>query len=305
MKAIGIDIGTTGICGVLLDRQTGAVERSVTKNSNAFLEGCAPWERIQSVDKILGLAEDILDSLTDEEVGVIGVTGQMHGILYFDAEGRAISPLYTWQDGRGNLLSGDTTYAKRLHSFSGYGCVTDLYNRENGIRPAAAVGFCTVQDYLVMHLCGLKRPLMHATNAAGLGTYSADTATLAYDPSIKAVTDFRLAGEYRGIPVSVAIGDNQASVFSTLIDEDKLLVNVGTGSQVSIVSDRPAEGENIETRPYFDGKYLVVGSALCGGRAYSLLKEFFASVLRYREKAEDEAVYAMMGEMLKEAETAS
>ena len=32
----------------------------------------------------------------------IGVTGQMHGILYLDGEGNAVSPLYTWQDARGD-----------------------------------------------------------------------------------------------------------------------------------------------------------------------------------------------------------
>ena len=27
----------------------------------------------------------------------------MHGILYVDADGNAVSPLYTWQDARGSL----------------------------------------------------------------------------------------------------------------------------------------------------------------------------------------------------------
>ena len=43
--------------------------------------------------------------------------------------------------------------------------------------------------------------------------------------------------EYKGIPVSVAIGDNQASVFSCLSGEEELLINVGTGSQVSVISE--------------------------------------------------------------------
>ena len=45
MKAIGIDIGTTSVCGVLIDAATGGVEKSVTKNSAAFIEGCAEWEK--------------------------------------------------------------------------------------------------------------------------------------------------------------------------------------------------------------------------------------------------------------------
>ena len=84
MKAIGIDIGTTSVCGVLIDAVTGCVEKPVAKNNNAFIKGCAKWEKIQSVDKIVTVATDILESLiaVGSEVGVIGVTGQMHGIGY-------------------------------------------------------------------------------------------------------------------------------------------------------------------------------------------------------------------------------
>ena len=53
MKAIGIDIGTTSVCGVVIDVEKSCVIKSCTKNSNAFLQGCAEWERIQSVEKIM------------------------------------------------------------------------------------------------------------------------------------------------------------------------------------------------------------------------------------------------------------
>ena len=157
MKVVGIDIGTTSVCGVLIDATTGCVEKSVTKNSSAFIEGCADWEKIQSVNKIMTVATDILESLiaASSEVGVIGVTGQMHGIVYTDKDGDAVSPLYTWQDGRGNLPYKDVTYAKYLNSFSGYGNVTDFYNTENGIKPESA-------QFTIILLCssaGLKSRL--------------------------------------------------------------------------------------------------------------------------------------------------
>ena len=298
MKAIGIDIGTTGICGVLADAENGALLRSVTKNSEAFICGCADWEKIQSVDKVISLAKEILDALVDEDVAVIGVTGQMHGIVYINANGEAVSPLYTWQDGRGNLPYRGTTYAKYLNSFSGYGNVTDFYNRENGIRPRDAVSYCTVHDYFVMKLCSLGAPIMHASDAASLGCYDIDKNRFDYDVSVNVVNECKIAGLYRGIPVSVAIGDNQASVFSTLTDESKVLLNVGTGSQVSVVSDAPAVAENIETRPYFGGKYLIVGAALCGGRAYSVLKNFYFDVLSYAGEFDKDKIYDIMNKML-------
>jgi len=299
MKAIGIDIGTTSVCGVLIDTQTGEILASESKNSNAFLEGCAPWEKIQSVEKIINTATEILDKLLDTDIAVIGVTGQMHGIVYFDLLGKAVSPLYTWQDKRGDLPYKNTTYAKHLNSFSGYGNVTDFYNRENGIIPANAVGYCTISDYLVMQLCKQQTPLIHTSNAASLGCFNLAENEFNYDCNASITADYHIAGEYNGVPVSVAIGDNQASVFSTLADENNILLNVGTGSQVSVISNNPIIAENIETRPYFDGKYLLVGAALCGGRAYSLLKDFYSDILNYNGNIEDDAVYEIMNKMIR------
>jgi len=126
----------------------------------------------------------------------------------------------------------------------------------------------------------LKRPRIHTTNAASLGCFDLKTKTFSYDVTADISDRFEILGTYKGIPVSVAIGDNQASVFSTLADERDVLLNVGTGSQVSVVSDVIKTGENIEARPYFDSKYLLVGAALCGGRAYGMLKDFYAEFLK-------------------------
>ena len=298
MKAIGIDIGTTSICGVVIDIESGDVINSCTKNSNAFLKGCAEWEKIQSVEKIISVAFEILDGFIDDNVSVIGVTGQMHGIVYVDAYGDAVSPLYTWQDGRGNLTYNDTTYAKYLDSFSGYGNVTDFYNRVNGIRPDNAVSYCTIQDYLVMKLCGLNKPVIHSSNAASLGRYDIRKNSFDYDFNVQVINDYYIAGKYKNIPVSVAIGDNQASVFSTLDDENDILINTGTGSQISILSDDIIVNNDIEVRPYFENKYLIVGAALCGGRAYSLLKSFYSEIIGYISKVDDDKIYAIMEKMI-------
>ena len=88
-------------------------------------------------------------------------------------------------------------------------------------------------------------------------------------------------------------------MFSTLTNEADILVNVGTGSQISIVSEHIKEGDNLETRPYFDGKYLIGGAALCGGRAYSLLKEFYQEILSAAGVVGVD-VYAMMERLMEE-----
>ena len=300
MKAIGIDIGTTSICAVLLNLESGEVERSVTKNSDAFIESENPWEKIQSVEKIITLASEITDSFITDDVSVIGVTGQMHGIVYTDKNGCAVSPFYTWQDERGKLPYKDTTYAEFLNSHAGYGNVTDFYNKENGIKPGNAVSHTTIHDYFVMRLTGRKKALMHTSDAASFGLFDIEKNRFDYDIDIDVTSDFAIAGSYRDIPVAVAIGDNQASVFSS-IGYDDILINIGTGSQVSVISDKAVTGGGVEARPYFDGKFLLVGAALCGGRAYSVLKSFFSEVLSYKCRVSEDEVYSLMDEMLKKS----
>ena len=148
MNAIGIDIGTTGISGVKIDARSGRVLSSFTKNSDAFLAGCAAWERIQSVDRIIAVAREILDTLLDESVAVIGVTGQMHGIVYYDRKGDPVSDLINWQDKRGDapVFEGRSAAQeiKRLtgaHSPTGYGITSHFYNQSFSKIPNDAEGF--------------------------------------------------------------------------------------------------------------------------------------------------------------------
>ena len=94
MLFIGIDLGTTSVCGVVIDTESGKVLKSVTKNSDAFIKNTPDWEKIQSVEKIISIAREIVDSFIDDDTVSVGVTGQMHGIVYTDENSDAVSPLY-------------------------------------------------------------------------------------------------------------------------------------------------------------------------------------------------------------------
>ena len=103
MKALGLDIGTTTISAAVLDREDGAVCDAKTIANQCFIDRGNEWERIQDVDRIMEKALAVANEMVDtyEDIETIGLTGQMHGILYFDEDGNSVSPLYTWQDGRG------------------------------------------------------------------------------------------------------------------------------------------------------------------------------------------------------------
>ena len=180
--AIGLDIGTTTISLAVLDIGTKTVVETCTAANASVISSDMPWEHMQSPEWIWEKSKELLDTfLKKYKVSSIGVTGQMHGIMYTSPDGKVLSPLYTWQDERGNLPYKNTTYAGYLNSFAGYGNVTDFYNRCNGIRPVNAVSYSTIHDYFVMKLCGLKRPLIHSTDAASLGCYNIDENKFDYD----------------------------------------------------------------------------------------------------------------------------
>ncbi len=296
---LGIDIGTTSICAVAADAESGKMIACESCPNSSVLPSEHGFERMQSVDIITKSVYGLIDR-AEKSLGMpaaIGVTGQMHGILYTDKNGNAVSPLYTWQDARGTLLYKDgKTYSEYVSEVTGYptapgyGAVTHFYNVQNGEFPDNAVCLCTIHSFIAMKLTDGHTPILHASDAASLGVYDLKKADFDRE-KIKElfgegdifpqVTDKNeCVGYCKGrIPVAVAIGDNQASFFGSVGDDgEKLLVNVGTGSQVSVIGELGETETGIECRPYVNGKYLLVGSSLCGGRAYAVLEKFFRDV---------------------------
>ncbi len=281
MKIIGLDIGTTSICGVCVNAVNGEILKSVTKSNNSFIATDKSFEKIQNPEVIMETVYSVIDELGLSDVLAIGFSGQMHGIVYTDAEGKAVSPLYIWQDERAaEEYKGGKSYAQTLGCFAGYGLATDFYNEINGIIPEDAVSLCTIADYAAMCLCGLKKPVVHITNAASLGCFDVkeNRFTLENSRLPEVTADFKAVGTYKDIPVCVALGDNQASFIGSVSDFDDALINVGTGSQISWLTSVLADCDSVENRP-FDGKrFLAAGCALCGGRAFAMLEGFFRQI---------------------------
>ncbi len=299
MKILGIDIGTTSITALLLDTEKKAVIKSRTLKNDTFIDGKA-FEKIQNpvaiIEKVKSAVSDVCKENTPDAVGV---TGQMHGILYLDKNNAPCSPLMIWQDERGNeIFENGETYAEYLtrttgiKAASGFGLTTHFYNIKNNLVPENAVMLSTIHDYLVGVLTNTT-PVTHSSDGASLGFF--DLENLCFDEYAlskvgieksflpKAIGNTALAGKTDcdflpgGIPVAVAIGDNQASFLGSVAEPEKsVLVNVGTGSQVSFSTKNFTTPPCGEIRPLTDKDYLFVGSSLCGGRAYAILKNFFS-----------------------------
>ena len=94
MKTIlGIDIGTTSVCAVLLSPESGETLKSVTLPNESELTPQFPFEKAQSPEKILETVKNAVTALGKSDICAVGVTGQMHGILYLDKDNKPCSPL--------------------------------------------------------------------------------------------------------------------------------------------------------------------------------------------------------------------
>lgn len=336
---IGLDIGTTKIAAAALDAQNGKVRAGLSAPNAASLpgpEGVGEQDASVLVKDALGLLRRVAEEprVKGAEVAAIGVTGQMHGIVLVDKEGRPQSHLITWQDERGNLpvpggrhtfveklaarLGSDAVERSGCRPAAGYGGVTLLRLSSGGLVPEGSVGL-TIQDLVVLALTGVAAT--DPTDAAGWGLLDVEhggrwlegaAEAAGVSPSVLpevhetgamagALTPDAagLAGLPSGTPVAVAMGDNQASFLGSVPSlRDTVLMNLGTGGQMSIPISRFVRVEGLETRPFVGGMRLLVGASLCGGRAYQVVDGFLRDVGRevFGIKAEGR-LYERMNEL--------
>ncbi len=324
MKIIGLDIGTTTICAIVVDAASGEVLRCVTSDNDTALESNKTFERLQDPEKILRKCTDVIKELTDEfaPVSCIGVTGQMHGIVYIDKNGDAVSPLYYWQDESGNEIYRESkSYAEYLSDITGYrmatgfGGTTYFCHAVNNFVPENAKHVCTIHDYVAMKLCKKSAPLMHTSDAASLGLFdlkklcfdkeAIEKAGLSFEMFPAVTKGFDTVGLYENsIPVSVAIGDNQASFLGSVNDFNScILVNVGTGSQISFMTKFAETPSGTELRPCFDDNFICVGSSLCGGRAFALLESFLRETAKLVTGEDVKSAYPAIDKYLSDSQS--
>lgn len=315
MYAAGLDIGSTTCSAVVLDLENHRIAHTDTRRSRGLLPPDVPGGSLCDPRQLFETAEELLGDVEARfgKLCAVGLTGQMHGVVYLDADGGVLSPLYTWQDGRGNtpLESGESA-ARELSELtgypmaSGYGLTTHYVLARSGKAPEGAAYLATIADYTAMRLCGLSMPLMHVSNAAGLGAFDCLSGCFDVEALARANIDCSLLPPITrcaepigvtkaGAPVTVAVGDNQAG-FLGAVDrpEDALLLNIGTSGQVSAVCESPKRADLSRLRPLTDEHCLLVGATLCGGRAYAALERFFRSCLRLAGAPEADDLYPLM-----------
>lgn len=274
--------------------------------------GRSEWDMDAMTARAVTLLAELARQVPAEKVAGLGVTGQMHGMLLVGSDCSARSPFVGWQDARcleGGpdrqtyieemlALGGSHFAASGCRPATGYMASTLFWLSRNGAIPGDAVA-CFAPDYLVSQLTGAA-VTTDPTNAASAGVYDVQANRWNTDlvhalglesgwfPEVRPSCSRAggLSGEIasktglpEGIPVSVGCGDNQASFAGSVASSaDSVLVNVGTGGQVSAYEEDASASEALDLRPFLQGGFLLVGSELCGGRSYQVLRDFMCRV---------------------------
>ncbi len=310
---IGIDIGTSTISIAVIDDKHSLVDVFNIPN-NSHVEGNS-WESLQDPDVIYDNVISILNVICNNHPCIlsIGVTGQMHGILYVDESGNSVTPLHTWLDKSCDQLvngSAEVSYCDQIYNKigimipTGYGVATHYYLENNNLLPDNAKKMCSIMDYTAMKLCGNTQPVMHPSVAASFGGY--DLEHNAYSEKLKQIVNTDMLPEIRldgcvvgyyndSIPVMLPIGDSQSSYLGAIGNSENVLhINIGTGSQIVMMDECIGESSQfVDVRPYIDGKYLKCYAALCGGLAYSIVEKLIRSIV-YEATGIDQPQYALM-----------
>lgn len=302
----GIDMGTSKVAAVAINARTGQPVAAASSPHHAAVPGLPTGYDEQDVGELLEATFTVVHDLGPDALArtrAVGVTGQMHGVLVAGADGRALTHLVTWQDQRCDaaFLEGLTRASGACELRTGFGAATLAWMQKTGGLPSGAAAAATIHDFLVQRLCGLSRPVTDPTDAASWGLFDLSrrqwrlsawnacgidrallpavvpSGTCAGRVSREAA---RTTGLPPGIPVAVALGDNQASLLASIRNHEPervLALTLGTGGQLSAVMPAgfeppvPAPNSQFEYRPFPGDRFAAVAAALCGGSAFAWL----------------------------------
>jgi sugar (pentulose or hexulose) kinase len=287
---IGIDAGTSFIKGALIDLDALALRRTERAPFPEFAGGLPAGHCEADPRAVMEAVEELLARLTRDAPPIEGVVlcGQMQGFVLVNGRGEAVSNYVSWLDRRVTAaefgeLAALVTPAERSELGNEFrpGIALPLlyWLKRHGRLPAGDATPVSIADFIAGQLCGTQPP-MEPTQAAAFGALK--LGTLRWHEEVigklgleslrwpEVVPPGTPAGMWRGAPCYATAGDQQCAIAGALTAEGELSVNIGTGSQVSLITGS-ADGGAHHTRPYFDGRFIRTVTHIPGGRSLGAL----------------------------------
>jgi gluconokinase len=306
--ALGIDLGTSSARALLFDRLgAGRGGSKVSYGWRATPDGGAEADVEQLVGHTLSAIDGALSSAGDAGRGIaaVGVTSLWHSLVGVDAEGRPVTPVYSWSDTRSARAA--AALRERLNEAGMHertGAVLHpsyLPARLKWLRDAQPERFgrsrywMSAAEYLQLRLFGERRVSISMASGTGLFDQNArdwDPEVLAAIPigrdQLSPVVD--LDAPFRGlrrefanrwptladVPWLAALGDGAcANVGSGCVESDRIALSVGTSAAMRVLF----RADEVRIPPglwcyRLDGARFLLGGALSnGGNVFQWMRE--------------------------------
>jgi len=300
MSFLGIDLGTSFIKGAVLNLDSRRLEHvrrapfpPPLANSNPLLCEVDPGAILKAVRALI--AELAAHAPNCE--GIV-MCSQMHGMVLMNGHGEVKSNCVTWRDQRALMPhpSGEGSYFDVLRQRLDTQQVRQLGNELDPGRPlcylfwlneqgklVAGLTPASVPDFVLSALNG-SAPGVEVTNGAAYSALNLETSSWHYEvierlglahlrwPVLRRQGQVACHLNVNGKPVPcyAPVGDYQCALAGALFGAEELSLNIATGSQISRMMPALTLGD-FQTRPYFDGQFLITFTGLPAGRSLNVL----------------------------------
>lgn len=319
---LGIDIGTSSVKAMLWNTETALTvtaaseyDVSIPKEGYAEQDPEIWWNGLRECLK--RLSGDYPDEF--RRIEGIGYSGQMHGVVGLDGDGKPLRPAIIWLDQRSRPQI-EEIYRRALPDrfgtltcnrlFPGFAFPSLMWIREN--EPKTYDRIAAVQspkDYIRYRMTGCLGTDVSDASATGIF----DTAKRTW--SVELIREMRLklsifptchessevagcvselcsreTGLPAGIPVVYGSGDQPAqSIGNGVCGEGQIICNIGTGGQIAAYSKRPVYDTKLRTHTFchaIPGAYTIFGATLTSGMSQKWLKNNILKASGYPELTE-------------------
>lgn len=316
MYYIGLDLGTSGLKGLLVDKNGKIIKEESASYTVSYPK--SGWSE-QNPEDWLTAAKKVIRRLSrgiESEVKGVSIGGQMHGLVLLDENDNVIRPAILWNDGRTEreveyLNSLPLTEYTGNIAFAGFTAPKIIWVKENEPENFARINkLCLPKDYLAYKLTGVFST--DYSDASGMllldvknKRWSKDMLELCSVKEEwlpKLYESYEITGKVNCLPDAVmcaGAGDNAAAAIGTgTVKDGDCNISLGTSGTLFIAGDNFNLSENnaLHSFCHANGKYHLMGCILSAASANKwwiedILGENYNSAEKAEEKCGKNDVY--------------
>lgn len=268
MQNLCIDFGSTFIKFWIFEGSACIFKEKLDFPKPSINDGIVYEVSIQDINKSVYA---IFEKAKVFDIQKCYIAVQMHGYVLKNSDG-SFSDYVSWKDRSGDIANPILRGIDFIKNGTSLKCnlpITKLLSTQSKVE------FFTLGSYIAYLLTA--RNITHRTDACASGFFDADTLkpiNISQNIALPEVTATVISiGTYEGIKIYTPVGDHQLSFLGSDAQENAYLLNIGTATQISTLSDEYENNTNFEKRPnyekrpYFNHKRLLTISGLTGGEA--------------------------------------